>query len=454
MRITEITFTFVLSLICYCSSVGFASAQADGNAKPAQKVVEAGPFRMHVYCDNQKVADQVQKVGEKTWQVASKLYACKLPGKKMDAHLYRNLDAYVAADEKLTGGRFKMNQAFAHHDSLTAHVALQPPISDQLLKIVGLPKQSARLIAHETAHLVRFTRMPNSFRDHPDWLADGAATYIEQQVIAALGYIDEPMNDPFFATFVAYGKNLLNQKKLPTAEQILDDVELSVSFNERHSVRWILVDMLMSKHKEKFIAFIRDLPRIGSGPGYTKRTKDLLLKILAVDTKTLDKDIREHLASMQPGWYEELRSLETAGPTWHQVAFPNSTATCWRQSPLKDSFSVSLMATIQDAGGKQMNVRIGQRTSFTQFSITAGYGLNVFEFSNNAWKTLVAKQIEGLKTGDPFALSISHDDSKSRTVLKLDGKTIFEGDVQGSDHTLALGAQNGSTVTWKNLNVE
>ena len=274
MSFTETKLTFIFSLLCYASSAGFAFAQVDDNAKPAQNVVEAGPFRIHVHCDNQKVVDQVQRIGDQTWRIASKFYACELPDEKLNAHLYRNIDGYNAADEKLTGGKFKKNQAFADYNSMSAHVAMQPPISDQLLNIVGLPKQSARLLAHEMAHLVRCKRMPNTFGDHPDWLIDGAALHIGKQVITSLGYMDQPMSDPNFSTKAAQIKKLLGQNKLPSAKKILENVPLELPFYERYSVQWVFLDMLMSKHKEKFLAFMKGLPRIGGGQGYAKRSKD------------------------------------------------------------------------------------------------------------------------------------------------------------------------------------
>jgi len=460
MRITKTVpmFAFVLSPLFYLPLLLLPEqvvSQADENDQQAVSVVETSAFRIHVHCDNKDVARQVRRVAEKTWGIASKLYASKLPKKKMDVHLYRNVDGYVAADKKLTGGKFERNQAFAHFKTLSAHVALQPPVSDDLLDIVGLPKQSARLLAHEMSHLVRYARMPNSFRDHPRWLIDGAASYIDERAIIATGYMKDPMFDPNFATYVLRSMDLLDQDKLPTAEQLLDNVDLGVGFYQGYAVRWTFFDMLTSKYEARFSAFMKDLPRVGGGRGYASRAKDSLLKFLGTDVETLNKEFVAHLESLRPGWVESTRSLETSGPEWDQIAFPGSTATSWRQAPLPGSFVISLTATIHDAGRKQMNIRVGQPDSFTQFSITAGFGLNVFEYADKQWNTKLAKKIDGLKVGKQIDLSISHDDEKGKMEVTLDGETIFTGDiVKAPKRIMALGAQKGSAVTWSNLKVK
>ena len=76
--------------------------------------------------------------------------------------------------------------------------------------------------------------------------------------------------------------------------------------------------------------------------------------------------------------------------------------------------------TIHDAGWQQLNIRIGQRDAFTQFSVTAGFGLNVFEYINNKWETKVAKKIADIEVGEPLAVSLEYDREKEEAILKLD----------------------------------
>lgn len=441
-----------LFLVFFFHQVVAAQDAADADSKT--EVVLAGPFRIHVHVDQPEVADRVREIGEQTWKVASTLYGAKLPEKKLDVHLYRTLEGYQAADQDLTGGKFKKNQAFAHFDTISAHVALQPPITDELLATVGLPKQSARLLAHEMSHLVRFSWMPNTFRDHPYWLIDGIACLVDQRVLVATGYMSDWKQDPNFGSYAWNGKRLLSENKLPTAMKLLSNESLDVSFYDRYSVRWIFIDMLTSKHGDKFATFLKDVRRLGGGSGYADRTEKLLLEHLEIDSETLDRQFVEHVEQLKPQWCEEGRSLETGGAKWHQLAFPDSTAATWRQKPLNESFRVSTTVTIHDAGRKQLNIRIGQRDAFTQFSVTAGFGLNVFEF-NKKWEMKLAKEIADIEVGEPLAISLEYDHEKEEAVLKLDGEIVFQDKVAFvADRQIALGSQLGSAVTWQDFEVK
>lgn len=432
-----------------------ADAQGSAEVSTPAKVVLAGPFRIHVHVDRQEVVDRAQEIGEQTWKIASKLYGSELPKKKLDVHLYRTIEDYRAADKKLTGGKFKKNQAFAHFDTITAHVALQPPISDELLGVVGLPKQSARLLAHEMSHLVRFERMPHAFRNHPYWLIDGMASLVDQRVLVASGYMKDWNQDPNFGSCAWNGKRLLSEEKLPTASKLLSNESLDVSFYDRYSVRWIFVNMLDSKYGAKFGTFLRDLRRLGGGSSYAERTKKLLLKHLQVDAATLDRQFIQHVEQLNPQWCEQGRSLETSGSKWHQIAFPDSTAMTWRQTSLGDSFRISTTATIHSAGRNQLNIRVGKRDEFAQFSITAGFGVNVFEYVDSKWETKLGKEVAGINVGEPVMLSLEYDAEKTEAILKLDGKIVFQEKVTiPANGQVALGAQKGSAVTWQDFRVE
>lgn len=445
----------VLTLLLFFSFANNAFAQRDAVDEAAPTVVEAGAFRIHVYADNARIVAQVKLIGEKTWEVASNLYGSSLPEEKMDVHLYRNVDGYVAADEELNGGRLKRNQAFAHFDTLSAHVALQPPISNSLLKEVGLPKQSARLLAHEMSHLVRYARMPNTFRDHPDWLVDGMASLVDEKVLTATDCIDGPMHDPNFGSYVGHGKQLLDANKLPSAKQLLDDESLEIGFHQEYAVRWLFVDMLFTNYEEQFSSFLEGLRGLRGENTYAKRTKELLLKHLATDVKTLEQNFRDHVKQLKPNWIENGRLLETHGKVWDQLAFPDSTATSWNQSALGDSFVISTNVLIHEAGRNQLNMRIGQPNSFTQFSITAGYGLNVFDVENGKWETRVAKKLDGIKTGESFKLELFFDEKKKESIVKLDGKSVFTGPMERrSKDQFALGAQQGSAISWGELKIQ
>ena len=49
-----------------------------------------------------------------------------------------------------------LSLAFAHWDTRTAHVALQPELTDAVVRRIGLPYLTRVMLLHEAAHLVRY----------------------------------------------------------------------------------------------------------------------------------------------------------------------------------------------------------------------------------------------------------------------------------------------------------
>ena len=428
------------------------AAYQEETAAPAQLVRGTKAFRLNIHVESESVADQARDVAEKTWEIAADIYGAQLPNKPLDAVLYRTAADYEAADQKLTGGRFKRNLAFARGGTLTAHVALQPYLTDSGLEEVGLPKQSAQLLAHEMAHLVRYHWMPHSMKDHPQWLLHGIATWIDKKVMRELDYMSDPTQDPDIGKDIQNVLGLLEQEKLPSVASLLDDDKLDVGFFQSYGVRWMLVDMLMTKHEKKFRAFMKDFRRLGGGRDFPERTTKMLLENLGVEIKQLEAEFVQHIKSQKPVWVDVIRSLETGGDVWHQIAFPKSNATAWNQRPLPDSCKISIDAEILSGTGNQLNLRLGQADSFTQFSLTAGYGINVFEFKDKKWQMTFKKKLDNVVAGRPMKLQLVRN---KELQFLLDGEVIFEGELkENKELKLGLGAQKGSVVAWRDLKVE
>ena len=91
--------------------------------------VEGAHFAVVAHLETAGLAEDALEQIEKLWKPASTLYglAQGTEPKKLVVHLYRDAQDYEVAEEKLTGGRFRRNLAFAHFDTRSAHVALQRP---------------------------------------------------------------------------------------------------------------------------------------------------------------------------------------------------------------------------------------------------------------------------------------------------------------------------------------
>src|SRR5207344_2079596 len=98
--------------------------------------------------------------------------------------------------------------------------------------------QTRHLLAHEAAHLVRYSVSP-AFRRHPGWLSDGAAIWIEEQSTAARGWStgDE---DPYVAYDMILAQKRLAAGTLPSVRKILKDEIDDLDMYERYAVRKLL----------------------------------------------------------------------------------------------------------------------------------------------------------------------------------------------------------------------
>jgi len=195
-------------------------------------------FRVICDFDDEKIAAQALETAEAVWPVATRLFAVadRTPDEPGDIYLFRTVAAYEKVEAELTGGKFRRNLAFSHWDTRASYIVLQPDCSYRGLQKSGIPTMTRRLIAHEAAHLFRCTMIPNH-RSHPDWLQDGAASWIEEQVLTADGRSSGAERDPDTSTMIVQALGLLEQNDLPSVNRILrDDIE-DVQWSKRYAVR-------------------------------------------------------------------------------------------------------------------------------------------------------------------------------------------------------------------------
>jgi len=195
--------------------------------------------------------------------------------------------------------------------------------------------------------------------------------------------------------------------------------------------------------------FLRSLSQLGGGPGFPENCSKLLLKTLDTDEANLDRELREYIGTLKPRWNEEFRSLETAGESWFQIGFPKTNAAAWQSAKLPKSFSVSGVVTIHPGTKTQCNLRLGKRGSFTQLSLTAGYGLNVFRFAEKEWENMDRKKLQ-IDIGTPVKFELEYDREIETLSLKLDQKIAYLKRMKLPDSLqLGLGVQNGAVAEWQ-----
>lgn len=445
------------------AALAFVAASPSAPAAP-NFLVKAGPhFRVLCHFDDDDAAAAALDTVEAVWPAASDLYGLSAAPLEtpLDVHLYRDAAAYLAAEREVAGGKFDKNLAFSSYDTRSSYVAVQPDVSDETLAAVGITAQTRHLLAHEAAHLVRYTASP-AFRAHPGWFADGAATWIEDQALAARGWSagDE---DPIASTEEIRAQRRLAGGGLPSATQILRDDTKDLEMYDRYAVRSLLFRRLITRRDaDAFRAALIGAMRIEEGPDVASRFFDAVTAPYATEgLDGLDLDFEQFVRSQKPAWDETFRALATAGDVWTQTAFADNNAVAWRTAPVGvDRFEIRGQAEILPgtSKSKQMNVLLGRDKAggFVSVAFVAGVGVVVFRYDakQDKWIRLADGPTKAVQLWRRVPFRVSVDGAKVK--VAVDGIDVASADV--SDLALSgpwgLGVQAGGAGIWHGVKVE
>ena len=268
---------------------------------------------------------------EGAWQETIALLG--VPHPPLDApfriHLYASLEAWLQVEEELTGGRFAAHRSFAHGPTRSAHVALHPDIPPGLLARFGPTPRTLRLVAHEAFHLVSTLALPASPL-LPEWLAEGAATWIEQRVAERMGWSRGLSDDPIPSTYLWSARRLLQEGRLPPVRTLLEADHLSGPETD-YALPMLLMTHLREERPGDLDAILEvaSTLRPGDPDAMPLLAGAIETALGGPDFQGLDRSFRSFLAARRPLWVELSRTLETVGNSWVQVGSDQG-ALAWR----------------------------------------------------------------------------------------------------------------------------
>lgn len=434
--------------------IAIATAGVSAQSSP---IIETGTY-FEVVCnfDNRDLARAALATAEATWPIATNLYGLAIapPPKPLRLHIYRDPAAYRKAELAITNGQFQRNLAFAHFETKSAHVAVQPRQPDAILASDGLNYQTQRLIVHESAHLVRFYSFPN-YRSHPDWFADGNASWLEPRVLKQAGLMESVADTPSFSSNILRVQRLLGGDAPPTADDILHDRTDDLEFYDRYALRWLFFRFIVDRHGEALRETIQTMSRFGSS-GLAARVSSTLRRLIGPERfPHLDAEFLDYASALQPVWHEPFPSMETHGDAWTQAAFDQIDAEAWRATPITpESFDIAGTLTILRDGSEELSVLIGDpEAARISITFTSGYGVTV---SRRLEQTAVNKKLQSARIHDlragreiSFRISYSHGGELSVDVL---GEQALEIDLTLPVRPRwGLAAVAGSTGIWQRV---
>jgi hypothetical protein len=431
-----------------------------------ERVTAQGPhFRVICHFASERAAKEALATAEALWEQAALFYGLgtRGPSRTLELHLYRDADAYVEAEAELTKGAFQRNLAFAHYKTRSAHVALQPEVSDDLLATDGLPLLTHNLIAHEAAHLVRFDTMPN-FEDHPGWFGDGAAQFLKYETLLAEKHIDGLLADPMSAKAFLRVQGLLKANTLSSVDALLRDQIADLEFYDAYAAKRLLFTFLATGDRRPNLDAVREaLRRMGGGSGYRERARAQVEKAFGARYETLDEEWRLWIRAERPVWDEVIRSLDAQGTAWHQTAFRSSNAVAWRtercgspQLTGERAYTLRGRLEILPSYGKQMNLLLARgEEGFVSIAFTAGYGINVFDYRSAAggtWTSLASVRCAEVVQGSPVAFEVRVQ--KRTLTVSVAGTILTSVEIPAAheaDGPYGVGAQRGTAGIWHDV---
>jgi len=421
-------------------------------------------YRIECHFEHGASADQALAVAEAVWPIAAGLYpdetgigpsaAAQSP---LVVHLYRNARDYNEAENQLTGGLYRRNQAFAHRMSRTAHVAIQPALGDRALDQLGLPEQTLRLIAHEAAHLARFARMPNNGL-HPAWFVDGNAGFVDQEVMEAIGCSPGLESDPYTSQEILSLQSLLAEGRLPSVRKVFRNTLQSISFYERYALRHLFFRYLWEGGFRDELEHIRDrFGHLVRGPDTPIELARSIHAILAPrgGMDSLDEPFQQYIRGFDPLWEEAHRSLTLRDGDWLQVGFPDDDATAWStRRPATDTYS--LHGALELVGGinPQLNLHFARAAGdFLTITFVAGHAPALYRYADadHSWHSL-ATGGPIVPIGRPQEFELAVEPGQVR--LLIDGQLALhercDFDPRGA---WGLAAHSASAGRWSDLRI-
>lgn len=428
-------------------------------------IATASHFRVDCRVADDALAREALEIAEATWPILADLLGAgdAAPKEPRTLHLYAAVADYERAEAALTKGKYQKNLAFSSHETLETHVVIQPQTDPAVLAAVGLPALTENLIAHEAAHLAVYVMAPN-FKSHPDWLAEGLAEYAAVRALQQVGRLGDPLQDPYFGTKFLRAADALRAKDAPKLSKVLGGDLPQIDVMPRYGMAWRMLEVMLGGKREQ--AGRKLLQRLGSlpaGKGFGPRILAVAKDVYgASGLAGLDREFEQDLAAARErgvAWNELLRSLETHGDEWEQIAFPdrkneNDKAMAWATAALpKTGFEVAGEVRILASGNRQANLLLRMAgDNFLMFAITAGGRITTFQCDvpTSKWTELGSVAAPDVPLDRAFPFVLRYDGANAR--LNLLGSDRSEVKCQTPlDGGWGLSVQDGCAAIWSKV---
>ena len=417
-----------------------------------------------VVCDEFSAGqcEETNRVVQAVEALSSEYFVFDIDSYEDDAmlELHFQVQDYYNADNKLNGGRFKRNWAFANYGAMQAHVALQPPVPTEVLDAAGLPVQTKVQIAHEAVHLCIYRAFRNH-GSHPGWLSEGLAEHMSNEAVRNAGYMGAIEDEPWTCSKINLVGKLFEDKPKYDIDSILSNESKDISGGRLYAVRGMFIGWL--REIGAFDDMISEARRLGGGDSYEENLRRATLEAIAsAGVENPDAAFKAWVATFEPNWDQRYRSLQTNGEVWLHGAFSSKNAVCWNSQELGDgNWEIAGSFKIFEGEKTQMNILLGRSdTGYLSIALGPKFGVTVFhrkyidDGKKSRWIRLVDKDIKSIKLDEWSTFKVSQ--RKGRLMVRINKDRAIRVELGDIDVTGAwgLGVQNKSAGLWKDVQVE
>jgi hypothetical protein len=420
-------------------------------------------------------AAQALEAAESAWEQTASVFGEPRAGAPRDLltiHLYRTRADFDAARRKKHSGVHRVN-SFANVNSRSAYVFIRPGMSDVLLRRLGLPPPTLRIVAHEAAHLA-VSRIESIRQFYPDWLGEGSATWAAQRAMASLGVTSSMLHDPRTGARIGNAQRLLEDGYFPRGDSLFMEKEGRHKAHQ-YGVHYLLFAFLEGtpKYRPVLDALIQTEHALRSHDG-AAALKNVPDSIHALPDRldALERDFHAYVASLKPRWTGGTKSTLSTGDTWMQFTTPPKGAT-WRLDSLGAArYTLTGQFEILPGAGQQVNVLLGcsrgdvcydgrpppagtYRAIKVAFAADAGVRLLAHAGGagdSTRWTLLAEGGTVQASQRTPFRISRRRD----RVVVSLRGDSLLSAPFERTARyeSWGLGGESGTVARWYDVHAD
>lgn len=280
---------------------------------PSQAAIREGQsFRVLCHYGDGAAASLALSVAESTWRPAALAYGAspRTTEERIRVHLYGTRAEFDRACIALAG------RTWPGHSGLTSArygislVLVGEGLSPEVLRGLGPRESDLWTVAHECSHLVG-QRVSASYADHPDWLREGLAEAVAQQVMTERAGREGP--PPIAATRDAAAAGAMRRARGAGLRNLLNGAPPGRDVFEQYAVQGAFVRFLESRPEVLTAALAGTQP--------------------SEELASLGPAFEDYLRTQTPAWGLGPGHFEREGRHWLQVGLVRERAWAWSLPP-------------------------------------------------------------------------------------------------------------------------